>query len=168
MSGGQRRRIDIARAIVHNPKLLILDEPTTGLDAQTRKTVWQALNFMRKEFGTTIFLTTHYMEEATDSNNIVIIDNGKIVAQGSPLALKNKYTGDFVKLYNTTEKKIKKLKMPYEVLPECFKIEVKNTAEATDLILKYPDVFKDYEIEKGKIDDVFLSVTGKKIEGGNK
>ena len=168
LSGGQRRRIDIARAIVHNPKLLILDEPTTGLDAQTRKTVWQALNFMRKEFGTTIFLTTHYMEEATDSNNIVIIDNGKIVAQGSPLALKNKYTGDFVKLYNTTEKKIKKLKMPYEVLPECFKIEVKNTAEATDLILKYPDVFKDYEIEKGKIDDVFLSVTGKKIEGGNK
>ena len=168
LSGGQRRRIDIARAIVHNPKLLILDEPTTGLDAQTRKTVWQALNFMRKEFGTTIFLTTHYMEEATDSNNIVIIDNGKIVAQGSPLALKNKYTGDFVKLYNTTEKKIKKLKMPYEVLPECFKIEVKNTAEATDLILKYPDVFKDYEIEKGKIDDVFLSVTGKKIEGGDK
>ena len=71
-------------------------------------------------------------------------------------------------LYNTTEKKIKKLKMPYEVLLECFKIEVKNTAEATDLILKYPDVFKDYEIEKGKIDDVFLSVTGKKIEGGDK
>ncbi len=168
LSGGQRRRIDIARAIIHNPKLLILDEPTTGLDAQTRKTVWQALNFMRKEFGTTIFLTTHYMEEAADSNNIVIIDNGKIVAQGSPLALKNKYTGDFIKLYNSTEKKVKKLKIPYEILPECFKIEVKNTAEATDLILKYPDVFKDYEIEKGKIDDVFLSVTGKKIEGGNK
>lgn len=168
LSGGQRRRIDIARAIIHNPKLLILDEPTTGLDAQTRKTVWEALNFMRKEFGTTIFLTTHYMEEAADSNNIVIIDNGKIVAQGSPLALKNKYTGDFIKLYNTTESKVKKLKIPYQVLPECFKIEVKNTTEATNLILNHPDVFKDYEIEKGKIDDVFLSVTGKNIEEGNK
>lgn len=168
LSGGQRRRIDIARAIIHNPKLLILDEPTTGLDTQTRKTVWEALNFMRKEFGTTIFLTTHYMEEAADSNNIIIIDNGKIVAQGSPLALKNKYTGDFIKLYNTTESKVKKLKVAYEVLPECFKIEVKSTAEATNLILNNPTIFKDYEIEKGKIDDVFLSVTGKNIYGDNK
>ena len=168
LSGGQRRRVDIARAIIHNPKILILDEPTTGLDPQTRKIVWTALNLMRKQFGTTIFLTTHYMEEAADSNNIVIIDSGKIIAQGSPLSLKNKYTGDFIRLYNSTEEEVKKLNMNYERLPECYKIEVENTAAATNLILKFPEIFKDYEITKGKIDDVFLAVTGKKLNEENK
>ena len=168
LSGGQRRRVDIARAIIHNPKILILDEPTTGLDPQTRKIVWSALNLMRKQFGTTIFLTTHYMEEAADSNNIVIIDSGKIIAQGSPLSLKNKYTGDFIRIYNSTEEEVKKLNMNYERLPECYKIEVENTAAATNLILKFPEIFKDYEITKGKIDDVFLAVTGKKLNEENK
>ena len=163
LSGGQKRKVDIARAIIHNPKILILDEPTTGLDPQTRRTVWQALETIQKQFGTTIFLTTHYMEEVTDAHNIVILDGGKIVAQGSPLELKNRFTGDFIRLYHTDEKQVKKLGMPYENLPECYKIEVKNTQEATQLILKYPDIFQDYEITKGKIDDVFLAVTGKKL-----
>ena len=163
LSGGQKRKVDIARAIIHNPKILILDEPTTGLDPQTRRTVWQALETIQKQFGTTIFLTTHYMEEVTDAHNIVILDGGKIVAQGSPLELKNQFTGDFIRLYHTDEKQVKKLGMPYENLPECYKIEVKNTQEATQLILKYPDIFQDYEITKGKIDDVFLAVTGKKL-----
>ncbi|MBQ7973681.1 MAG: ABC transporter ATP-binding protein [Clostridia bacterium] len=163
LSGGQKRKVDIARAIIHNPKILILDEPTTGLDPQTRRTVWQALESIQKQFGTTIFLTTHYMEEVTDAHNIVILDGGKIVAQGSPLELKNRFTGDFIRLYHTDEKQVKKLGMPYENLPECYKIEVKNTQEATQLILKYPDIFQDYEITKGKIDDVFLAVTGKKL-----
>ena len=163
LSGGQKRKVDIARAIIHNPKILILDEPTTGLDPQTRRTVWQALSQIQKESGTTIFLTTHYMEEVADANNIVILDNGKIVAQGSPLELKNRYTGDYIRLYHADEKKVLQLGKRYEVLPECYKIEVKNTNEATKLILKYPDVFQDYEITKGKIDDVFLTVTGKKL-----
>lgn len=163
LSGGQKRKVDIARAMIHNPKILILDEPTTGLDPQTRRTVWQALEAIQKQYGTTIFLTTHYMEEVTDAHNIVILDGGKIVAQGSPLELKNQFTGDFIRLYHADEKQVKKLGLPYETLPECYKIEVKNTREATQLILQHPDVFQDYEITKGKIDDVFLAVTGKKL-----
>lgn len=163
LSGGQRRRVDIARAIIHKPKILILDEPTTGLDPQTRKMVWGAIEYLRKQSNVTVFLTTHYMEETVDADKIVILDSGKIVAEGTPLQLKNKYTGDFIRIYNTLEKDVKKMNVPYEILPECFKIEVKNTVKATELILKYPNIFKDYEIIKGNMDDVFLAVTGKKL-----
>ena len=164
LSGGQRRKVDIARAILHKPKILILDEPTTGLDPKTRKTVWEALDSMRKKDHTTIFLTTHYMEEATDANNIVILDGGKIVAKGTPLELKNKYTGDFIRLYGVSEEAVKNMGVTYECLPDGFKIAVQNTKEATKLILEHPEVFTDYEITKGRIDDVFLAVTGKKLE----
>ena len=168
LSGGQRRRVDIARALIHNPKILILDEPTTGLDPQTRKLVWSIIEKLRKKDKITVFLTTHYMEEATDADYVVILDNGKICAEGTPIELKNAFTGDFITLYNTTEKKVKTLGLEYEVLPDAFRIAVKNTKEATDLIIKHPEIFEDYEIQKGKMDDVFLSATGKKIsEGGN-
>ena len=166
LSGGQRRRVDIARAIIHKPQILILDEPTTGLDPQTRKMVWSAIEKLRQQDQITVFLTTHYMEEATDADKVVILDAGKVVAEGTPLQLKNKYTGDFIRIYNAQESDVKKLKKDYEVLPECFKIMVKNTQEATSLIIKNPDIFKDYEITKGKLDDVFLEVTGKKLKEG--
>lgn len=166
LSGGQRRRVDIARALLHNPEILILDEPTTGLDPQTRKTVWSAIEKLRKEKGITVFLTTHYMEEVTDADNVVIIDSGKIVASGSPLELKNRFTGDYIRLYNMIEDDIKKLGVPYTKLQECFVVEVKNSKEATDLILKHSDKFVDYEIVKGKMDDVFLAVTGKSLVQG--
>ncbi|MBQ4542413.1 MAG: ABC transporter ATP-binding protein [Clostridia bacterium] len=164
LSGGQRRRVDIARALIHKPEILILDEPTTGLDPQTRKMVWGVIDRLRKENKITVFLTTHYMEEAADADYVVILDQGKIVAEGTPIELKNQFTGDFITLYNTTEAKVKKLKKDYEVLPDGFRVEVKNTAEATELILKHPEVFEDFEITKGKMDDVFLSATGKKIQ----
>ena len=164
LSGGQRRRVDIARALIHKPEILILDEPTTGLDPQTRKMVWAVIDRLRKENKITVFLTTHYMEEAADADYVVILDQGKIVAEGTPIELKNQFTGDFITLYNTTEAKVKKLKKDYEVLPDGFRVEVKNTAEATELILKHPEVFEDFEITKGKMDDVFLSATGKKIQ----
>lgn len=169
LSGGQRRRVDIARAILHEPQILILDEPTTGLDPQTRKMVWSAVEKLRKENEITVFLTTHYMEEVTDADNVVILDAGKIVASGSPLQLKTEYSGDYIRLYNTKEKDVKLLNVPYTKLPECFVVEVKNSKEATNLILKNPDIFEDYEIVKGKMDDVFLTVTGKSLEqgGGN-
>ncbi len=168
LSGGQRRRIDIARALIHSPKLLILDEPTTGLDPQTRTMLWAVIEKLRKETDMTVLLTTHYMEEAADADNVVIIDGGKIIAEGTPLELKNKYTGDFISLYNTDEEKVKGLSKPYEKVGEAYKICVKDTAEATELIIKYPEVFSDYEIIKGRMDDVFLSVTGKKLGGENK
>ncbi len=166
LSGGQKRRVDIARALLHNPQILILDEPTTGLDPQTRKTVWNVINTLRKDKGVTVFLTTHYMEEAADADYVVILDSGKISAQGTPLELKNKYTGDFIYLHNIEEKKVKELKIKYEKVGSSFKLKVDNTAEATNLITKHPELFIDYEVMKGKMDDVFLAVTGKKLVGG--
>lgn len=167
LSGGQRRRIDVARALLHKPEVLILDEPTTGLDPQTRKTLWGVIRDLRLHDGMTVFLTTHYMEESTDADYVIILDSGKIAAEGTPLELKNRYTGDFVTVYNADEQTIKDLGFPYEKIRDAFRISVKNTAEARDLIIKHPAVFSDFEITKGKMDDVFLAVTGKKFAGGN-
>lgn len=166
LSGGQRRRIDIARALIHKPKILILDEPTTGLDPQTRKLVWEIISKIRKEQNMTVFLTTHYMEESADADYVVILDSGKVVGEGTPLQLKNTYTGDFITLYNITVDEVKKLNKPFEKIRDAYRINVQNTEEATKLILTYPEIFKDYEIVKGKMDDVFLSVTGKYLTGG--
>ena len=166
LSGGQRRRIDIARALLHKPKILILDEPTTGLDPQTRNLLWQVIGNLRKDDNMTVFLTTHYMEEAADADYVVILDAGRIAAEGTPLELKNAYTGDFITIYGEDEEQLKKLDAPYKPIRDAFRVSVANTAAATELILKYPEVFKDYEITKGKMDDVFLAVTGKNLIGG--
>ena len=167
LSGGQRRKIDIARALFHHPKILILDEPTTGLDPQTRKNIWNVINKLRKEEQITVLLTTHYMEEAADADYVVIIDSGKEVASGTPLELKNKYTGDFITLYNVKEEDVIKLGFPYEVIRDAYRIAIPDTKTASDLIIEHQDIFNDFEITKGKMDDVFLQVTGKKL-GDNK
>ena len=168
LSCGQRRKIDVARALLNDPKILILDEPTTGLDPQTRKTMWEVIESYRKTKQMTVFLTTHYMEETTDADYVVILDSGKIVAQGTPLELKNKYTGDFITLYNANIEDVKKLNLPYEVVKDgIIRIEIKNTEAAKKLIINNPALFKDFEIIKGKMDDVFLAATGKKLVGGN-
>ncbi|MGM9658571.1 MAG: ABC transporter ATP-binding protein [Eubacteriales bacterium] len=166
LSGGQRRRIDIARALIHSPKILILDEPTTGLDPQTRSTLWRVIGDLRKDEGMTVFLTTHYMEEAADADYVVIIDSGRIAAEGTPLVLKNTYTGDYITIYGVEEEQVRRLGVTYEVIRDAFRVSVPNTAKATELILEYPEIFRDYEITKGKMDDVFLAVTGKKLIGG--
>lgn len=168
LSGGQRRRIDIARALINRPKILILDEPTTGLDPHTRKLIWTVITELQKNENMTVFLTTHYMEEAAEADYVVIIDRGSVVAEGTPLELKNKYTGDFITLYNTTEDTVKSLSQSYESVGKAYRICVPDTAAATALIIKNPEVFKDYEITKGKMDDVFLNVTGKSPEKGEK
>ena len=165
LSGGQKRRVDIARALIHDPEILILDEPTTGLDPQTRKTVWKVVNDLRKEKGLTVFLTTHYMEEVTDADYIVILNKGEVVAEGSPLELKNKYTGDFISIYNVSKEDIVLLGLPFNEIPNGYRIEVANTYEATKLIINNPNLFKDYEVIKGKMDDVFLNATGIKLGG---
>ena len=166
LSGGQKRRVDVARALIHNPKILILDEPTTGLDPEARKLLWNVVTNLRKSRNMTVFLTTHYMEEAADADYVVILDKGKIAAEGTPLSLKNEYTGDFVTIHNAEEEKVKALGLPYEKIRDAFRVSVKDTAEARDLIIKNPALFTDFEITKGKMDDVFLSVTGKMPEGG--
>ncbi len=167
LSGGQRRRIDVARALISSPKILILDEPTTGLDPQTRKKMWEIINDYRKNKGLTVLLTTHYMEETIDANYIVILDSGKISAEGTPIELKNKFTGDFITVYGINEEVIKDLNLNYEIIPGGIRIEVKNTQEARDLLISHPGIFTDFEITKGKMDDVFLAVTGKNLGGGN-
>lgn len=166
LSGGQRRRIDIARALLHKPEILILDEPTTGLDPQTRHLLWQVIEDLRKKENMTVFLTTHYMEEAADADFVVILDSGRIAAEGTPLTLKNTYTGDFITLYGLTEAELEELGMEYEAVPGGIRVAVKDTAQATALIVSKPQLFRDYEITKGKMDDVFLAVTGKHLTGG--
>ena len=168
LSGGQRRRIDIARALINRPRILILDEPTTGLDPQTRSIMWKVIDDLRKNENMTVFLTTHYMEEAADADYVIILDSGKIAARGTPLELKNGYTGDYITLYNTAESDIKKLSDKYEAIRDAYRIPVADTAKATEMIIKNPDIFRDYEITKGKMDDVFLAVTGKKLDGGDR
>ena len=168
LSGGQKRRIDIARALLHRPKLLILDEPTTGLDPQTRSLLWKVVADLRRENGMTVFLTTHYMEEAADADYVVILDHGKIAAEGTPVELKNRFTGDHITLYGISEDKVKTLGVPYVTLRNACRISVPDTAAATELIVAHPGVFTDYEITKGRMDDVFLAVTGKKLTGDEK
>ena len=166
LSGGQRRRIDIARALLHRPKILIFDEPTTGLDPQTRKLLWDVVTELRRTEKLTVFLTTHYMEEAADADYVVILDSGKIVGEGTPLQLKNIYAGDFVTIYGVDEAAVKALGHAYTPVRDGWQIAVANTGEATKLIIGNPALFVDYEITKGKMDDVFLAVTGKKLNGG--
>lgn len=167
LSGGQKRKADIARALLNRPKLLILDEPTTGLDPQTRRLLWNVVKQLRKDENLTVLLTTHYMEEAAEADYIVIIDSGKTAAEGTPLSLKNEYTGDFITLYDYDEESISKLGIEYEKSGGALKLQVANTAKATELIVTHSEIFTDYEITKGNMDDVFLAVTGKNLTGGD-
>lgn len=168
LSGGQKRRVDIARALIHSPELLILDEPTTGLDPQTRSMVWQAIGELRAKDGLTVFLTTHYMEEAADSDYTVILDCGKIIAEGSPHELKTRYAHDTVTVYGIDESQAQKIGLPYTKLKDAYRFTVANTKIVTEQIIKNPELFEDYEIIKGTLDDVFLAATGKKLGGDNK
>lgn len=166
LSGGQRRRIDIARALLHRPKILIFDEPTTGLDPQTRRLLWDVVTELRRKEKLTVFLTTHYMEEAADADYVILLDSGRVVGEGTPLALKNAYAGDHITLYGVEEAAVRALGRKYAPVQGGWRIEVENTGEATKLILAQPALFTDYEITKGNMDDVFLAATGKKLHGG--
>ena len=166
LSGGQRRRIDIARALLHRPEILILDEPTTGLDPQTRQLIWNVIEKLQKTENMTVFLTTHYMEEAAKCWLVlVILDKGSVAAEGTPFELKNDYVQDIVSVYGVSEDEIKTLNREYKKIRDGYQIKVKNTKEATELIVEHQDLFTDYEVVKGGMDDVFLAVTGKKLGG---
>ena len=167
LSGGQKRRVDIARALIHNPDLLILDEPTTGLDPKTRITVWSAIEKLRKERGLTVFLTTHYMEEAAVADYVVILDSGKKVAEGTPHDLKTKYAIDFIRFYKCLDE-AERLFAPlgYDVRRErdFLEVRIKGTDEIAKFIGKNPEIFIDFEVLKGNMDNVFLKVTGKDLK----
>ena len=171
LSGGQRRRVDIARSMVHNPSILMLDEPTTGLDPKTRLTVWSLIDKIRQETGMTVFLTTHYLEEAEKASDVVILNKGKIIAEGTPNDLKNKYSYNSILLYAKKSEEIERHFINYEYSYNddlnYYQIIVKDNDDVLNFLNNNKDIAKDFEIKKGNMDDVFLNVTSMKMEGND-
>lgn len=167
LSGGQKRRVDIARALINNPKVLFLDEPTTGLDPKTRKMVWSIINDLRTKMGLTVFLTTHYMEETEDADEVVIIDHGEIVAHDTPNNLKTNYSSNKM-LWHVKESKendalLEKYKLKYIYNLDTYKIKYNKNEEIIDFLSNERKLLTDYELIKGNMDDVFINVTGKEL-----
>jgi ABC-2 type transport system ATP-binding protein len=171
LSGGMKRRVEIARGLIHYPKVLFLDEPTTGLDPQTRAHVWEYVLRLQKEKNITIFLTTHYMDEAEICDKVAVIDNGKIIAHDTPFNLKKQYTKD--RAYVTTknpqflEKLFNEGNINFIVKEKYHRIDVENNAELLHVLSECKNDITDVEIRKGTLNDVFLEITGREIrEGG--
>lgn len=172
LSGGQKRRVDIARGLINLPKILILDEPTTGLDPQTRRKIWNLIEELRQKNKMTVFLTTHYMEEADKADRVVMIDHGHIVANDTPHQLKVRYAGDYIRAFmpenNEFEKEFEKIyhrRISYN--GEYYKLKIKDSEEAKEILKRFDNYLTDFEILKGDMDDVFLTITGKKFEHGD-
>jgi multidrug/hemolysin transport system ATP-binding protein len=164
LSGGQKRRTEIARALFSNPEILLLDEPTTGLDPETRQVVWKVIDDLRTTSGMTIFLTTHYMEEAAVADHVVIINKGKIVAEGTPAALKDQYSYDRLKLVPFNKKALvdylESIQRPYKKVSDEYVIQVEDAKDAIQLLEVLKENIKQFEVIKGSMDDVFIQVIG--------
>ncbi|WP_339280718.1 ABC transporter ATP-binding protein [Lysinibacillus sp. FSL P2-0066] len=162
LSGGQKRRADIARALIHRPSILFLDEPTTGLDPQTRQFVWQAIKQLQLETNMTVFLTTHYMEEAAVAHQVTVLKQGKIVAQGTPDALKTKYAYDSMALvfHNTQEgaKFLEENAISFTENQGIYTIRLTSTLQALPLLKEAEPLIASFEVIKGSMDDVFLHI----------
>ncbi|NLL77964.1 MAG: ABC transporter ATP-binding protein [Clostridiales bacterium] len=167
LSGGQRRRADIARALLHTPKILFLDEPTTGLDSQTRKRVWDTIKKLKEEQGMTVFLTTHYLEEAEDADYCMVVDDGQIADRGTPYELKEKYAKDRLRLKCSDEEAVKlqlrQMGFFYEKRGELLEIRLQNTMEALPVLNECRERIEDFSVIKGSMDDVFIGITGKEL-----
>lgn len=167
LSGGQRRRADIARALINQPKILFLDEPTTGLDPKTRISVWKTIRDMQEKFGMTVFLTTHYMEEAANADSITIISKGEVVAEGSPHDLKEKYTKELLKIYDPSSEVFKYLQennISYLLDKETIIIEITSADKAISILSDLKASISSFEMIQGNMDDVFLNIIGKSQE----
>jgi len=172
LSGGQRRRADIARALINTPKILFLDEPTTGLDPQTRKSVWDTIRNLQKETGMTVFLTTHYMEEAAGADYVAIIDNGIISASGTPSMLRAKYSMDTLKFISPDIDKLKDFlteqSVEFSISGGSVIVKIPKTIDAIPLINKAQKLISGFEVLSGSMDDAFVNITGHTIrEDGN-
>ena len=170
LSGGQRRKMEIARAMWNNPEILFLDEPTTGLDPKTRLEVWDILRRTRQSSGMTVFLTTHYMEETADADQIVIIHKGKLVARGSPAELKAQYSGDRLLITPVSatefEAALHSKNLEFEKVADTYILRHNSTEQSIELLYELRSNIRFYESVKGSMDDVFLQAAGEKIEGG--
>ena len=167
LSGGMKRRVEIARGLIHYPKVLFLDEPTTGLDPQTRAHIWEYIIKLQKERNITIFLTTHYMEEAEICSKVAIIDGGVIVAHDTPYALKKKYTRDKAYISTKNEAALERLLAEYDLnyikKDGYYRVEAENLAGLLEVLSVHKEYVTNIEIKKGTFNDVFLEITGKKI-----
>ncbi|MBN7773634.1 ABC transporter ATP-binding protein [Clostridium aminobutyricum] len=167
LSGGMKRRVEIARGLIHYPKVLFLDEPTTGLDPQTRTHIWAYIQKLQKERNITIFLTTHYMEEAEICNKIAIIDGGEIVAHDTPYALKKEYTKDKAYINTKNEAELERLLAQYDLeyvkKDHYYKVDAENIESLMQVISLHKEEITSIEIKKGTFNDVFLEITGRKI-----
>ena len=167
LSGGQRRRCDIARALVNTPKILFLDEPTTGLDPQTRRSVWETVTALQRNTGMTVFLTTHYMEEAAGADYVIVIDDGLIAAKGAPSYLKETYTTDKLSLFCTDPQKVGALleaeAVPYTQKADQILVPIPTTLSALPILQKVGDSLSGFEVSTGTMDDAFIAITGKEI-----
>lgn len=167
LSGGQKRRSDIARALVHRPKILFLDEPTTGLDPQTRLNVWETIKTLQETENMTVFLTTHYMEEADEADYVVIIDEGEIVAKGTPTYLKDTYSKDSLRVKPKNQAKLKqylsKAKIDYQKRNDLYIISLESTLDSIPILDEIKDNLESFQVYNGTLDDAFIEVTGKEI-----
>jgi len=162
LSGGQKRRADIARALIHRPSILFLDEPTTGLDPQTRQFVWQTIKQLQEDSNMTVFLTTHYMEEAAMADKVVVLKQGEIVAEGTPDELKTKYAYDQMALVFQDRMQgmdwLTGLKLSYSEKQGIFTVRLDSTLQALGLLKQCEHLLASFEVIKGTMDDVFIHI----------
>ena len=167
LSGGQKRRVDIARALLHGPDLLFLDEPTTGLDIQTRKSIWDLLYQLQREEGMTVVLTTHYLDEADEADQIYIVDHGKVIAQGSALDIKSQYATNILKIRFKERQQIESLKSLGMSVEQQSQLEYifqpKSEREAIDYLVQVRDKLAHFEFRPGTMDDAFIALTGREV-----
>ena len=167
LSGGQKRRVDIARALLHGPDLLFLDEPTTGLDIQTRKSIWDLLYQLQREEGMTVVLTTHYLDEADEADQIYIVDLGKVIAQGSALDIKSQYATNILKIRFKERQQIESLKSSGMSVEQQSQLEYvlrpESEREAIDYLVQVRDKLAHFEFRPGTMDDAFIALTGREV-----
>ena len=167
LSGGQKRRVDIARALLSQPDILFLDEPTTGLDIQTRKAIWDLLSRLQKDEGMTIILTTHYLDEADEADQIYIVDHGKVIAQGSATAIKSQYASNILKIRFKEMKDLEKLRQTGMTVEEENEMEYlfypRTSQEAIEYLAKVREEIDSFEFRPGTMDDAFIALTGREV-----
>ena len=167
LSGGQKRRVDIARALLHGPDLLFLDEPTTGLDIQTRKSIWDLLYQLQREEGMTVVLTTHYLDEADEADQIYIVDHGKVIAQGSALDIKSQYATNILKIRFKERQQIESIKSSGMSVEQQSQLEYvlrpESEREAIDYLVQVRDKLAHFEFRPGTMDDAFIALTGREV-----
>ena len=168
LSGGQKRRADIARALIHQPTILILDEPTTGLDPQSRKNIWAMILQLQRETRMTIFLTTHYIEEAANSDYVVVMKEGFIIAKGTPEQLKNDYSSDQLTLTTNKADELREALVLGNINfiedKSLFLVQLAQTTDAIPILSKFTSLITSFEVQKSSLDDVFITINRKDVD----